>query len=671
MPMPLAPIPRRLGRYEVLDRLAVGGMAEVFVCSERGVGGLERLVVIKRILPHLSVHEAFVEMFLAEARYVARLSHPNVVQIIELAQDEQGAPFLVMEYVPGKSVRDLLIAAIDRETPTPIGAAVGIVVQACAGAHAAHELLDPSGRPLGLVHRDISPHNLMVTSEGHIKLLDFGIAKATQAALLDEQTRTGALKGKIHYMSPEQCKQQALDRRSDVFALAIVLWESLAQERLFKRASDLDSIHAIIDGERLDLRAIRSDVPEALVRIIEKALAARKEDRHASADEMRRALLAVCADLRISCTIDDVALFVRPLLGEAVEQRRVDLLQQARDRTQVMAGEEATIVPASEIRTAETEPKSRGHSPTTPMRPSHDTPAPTVPKKERAPARTIFTALFLVLVVGSTLGAALAITEHLSPSKGTAMSMAFPPTADAAFMLEDTEPLRRWLEKALDRPVSVAIASSYGDLQARLLNGEFEVAALPPYLYVETKQKEPRLELIATKLVEGSSGNDSILYVSDVSNISEIAQLKGKRFCFPDSKSTTGYLFPRLAFKKAGLDPDKDIVPHLSGSHMQAMRDLLNGVCEAAATYSGGFLAADRAGVPVARAHQLAIIGRSPHDAMVVRVGMAAKERDRIREALLSFKPVDGGKAGRVERISGFKRGDNRDYDAVREALSK
>jgi phosphonate transport system substrate-binding protein len=158
--------------------------------------------------------------------------------------------------------------------------------------------------------------------------------------------------------------------------------------------------------------------------------------------------------------------------------------------------------------------------------------------------------------------------------------------------------------------------------------------------------------------------------VSDTSGITEISGLKGKRFCFPDSKSTTGYLFPRLAFKKAGLDPDKDIESHLSGSHMQALRDLLSGVCDAAATYSGGFLAADRAGVPVARAHQLGIIGRSPHDAMVVRASMPPGERDRIKQALLSFKPADGGKSGRVERISGFQEADNRDYDAVREALS-
>ena len=247
--------------------------------------------------------------------------------------------------------------------------------------------------------------------------------------------------------------------------------------------------------------------------------------------------------------------------------------------------------------------------------------------------------------------------------------LGFPPTADPELMLEDTEQMRAWMEQSLGRPVKLDIAKSYDDLQARLLREEIDLAALPPYLYVESKQREPRLEIIATKLVEGSSGNDSIMYVSESSNIRDVGELKGKRFCIPDYKSTTGYLFPRLAFRKAGLDPDKDVTTHLSGSHLQAMRDLIEGVCEAAATYSGGYLAADRAGIPVARLQQLAIIGRSPHDAMVTKASMPPEERQRIQDALLSFKPKDGGKVGRVERISGFGAAKHRDYDAVREAL--
>src|SRR5688572_13881575 len=284
-------------------------MAEIFVCCERGLAGLERLVVIKRILPHLAVHPQFVEMFLAEARYVARLNHPNVVQIFELGEDGT-APYLAMEYVSGGSVRDVLVTAIENDVRTPLGAAIGLIAQACAGAHAAHELTDPSGKSLGLVHRDTSPHNLMVTGEGHVKLLDFGIAKATEVAELDDHTRTGALKGKVHYMAPEQCKQEPLDRRADVFALGIVLWELLAQERLFKRDSDLDSMQAIVTSDLKPLARIRPDLPRAIVGAVEKSLRRDKAERYATADEMRRALLDACAKHGIRCDADAVSAFV-------------------------------------------------------------------------------------------------------------------------------------------------------------------------------------------------------------------------------------------------------------------------------------------------------------------------------------------------------------------------
>ncbi|MBE2248580.1 MAG: serine/threonine protein kinase, partial [Myxococcus sp.] len=173
-------LPRRhLGRFELVHRLDIGGMAEIFLALERGLHGFERLVVIKRALPHLAEQPAFREMFLQEARWVARLNHPNIVQIYELGELD-GTAFIAMEHVLGVSFRDLMRAAIQQARPFPLGVVVGLLAQACAGAHAAHELADPQGKPLGLVHRDISPHNLMVTAGGNVKLLDFGIAKATE-----------------------------------------------------------------------------------------------------------------------------------------------------------------------------------------------------------------------------------------------------------------------------------------------------------------------------------------------------------------------------------------------------------------------------------------------------------------------------------------------------------
>jgi serine/threonine protein kinase len=247
----------RATRLEPLTRLATGGMAEIWLARELGAAGLERFVVVKRLLPHMACEPDVVAMFVSEARFVARLVHPNVVQIHELGEDDQGY-FLVMEYVAGCSVRELMTAAAKAEQPLPPHVAVSIIEQACRGAHAAHELVDADGQALGLVHRDISPHNLMIGPHGDVKLLDFGIAKATEAA---DATRVGSLKGKQGYMSPEQCLSARVDRRSDVFTLGIVGWELFTGERLFQRETDFLTMSAIEEGDSRLPSEVRSRAP--------------------------------------------------------------------------------------------------------------------------------------------------------------------------------------------------------------------------------------------------------------------------------------------------------------------------------------------------------------------------------------------------------------------------
>ena len=305
-------------RIEPLTRLATGGMAEIWLAREHGAAGLERFVVIKRLLPHLARDEGIVDMFVSEARFVARLVHPNVVQIHELAEDEHGY-FLVMEYVAGCTVRELT-GALKRtdETLSP-DVAVCIVEQACRGAHAAHELTDSSGQPLGLVHRDISPHNLMIGPGGHVKLLDFGIAKATEAA---EATHTGSLKGKSGYMSPEQCRAKPLDRRSDIFALGIVAWELLAGARLYQRDSEYASMEAIVSGDTPLLSDARPDLPYELDDIVAKALATDPDARWQTADAMRRALLEAAEHCGLRPSRDALGARMTQLLGDRLEARK-------------------------------------------------------------------------------------------------------------------------------------------------------------------------------------------------------------------------------------------------------------------------------------------------------------------------------------------------------------
>ncbi|MBM4380295.1 MAG: serine/threonine protein kinase, partial [Deltaproteobacteria bacterium] len=308
----------RFGRFELAQRLDTGGMAEIFLALERGLHGFERVVVIKQVLPHLLQKASFREMFLQEARWVARLNHPNIVQVYELG-DAEGAPFIAMEHVPGVSFRDLVSTALRRKEQIPVGVATGLMIQACAGAHAAHELTDAQGQWLGLVHRDISPQNLMVTGGGHVKLLDFGIAKATELGV--ETTRTGALKGKVHFMSPEQVQQHPLDRRSDVFALGIVAWEMLTLRRLFKRENDLATMQAISAGKVPRPELARAEIRPSLSAAVMRSLEVDRDRRYATAEEFRHGLEAAADAAGLRWGTDEVAGWVRDVMGEELQAR--------------------------------------------------------------------------------------------------------------------------------------------------------------------------------------------------------------------------------------------------------------------------------------------------------------------------------------------------------------
>ena len=214
------------------------------------------------------------------------------------------------------------------------------------------------------------------------------------------------------------------------------------------------------------------------------------------------------------------------------------------------------------------------------------------------------------------------------------------------------------------------VTGTYDELQQRLAAGTVDIGVVPPALYVLAQKAQPDLEPLAVALVDGSTGSDGVLYVDDQSGINDLQQLRGKRFCYADQKSTTGYVFPRAALRKAGIDPDRDVISHISGNHIAVLRDLANGVCDAGAVYSGGYLAADRAGVPVQRLRQLAMTGRSPQDAVCAGPKVPQALRMQLKKALLTYDGKKGGMmVGRVERISGFAPIRDADYDNVRAAL--
>src|SRR5215510_13595536 len=238
--LPATAAAHSFGKYSLVARLATGGMAEIFLARLQGAAGFEKLVCIKRILPHLARDKQFVAMFLDEARIAARITHPNVCQVFELGEID-GSYYIAMEYLEGVPLS--CFRRHDHDGPLPAPRLVaGIAVQACEGLHHAHQLKASDGRRMDLVHRDVSPQNLFVTIDGIVKVLDFGIAKVQDASV---RTTTGAVKGTYAYMAPEQLRGERLDRRTDVFAMGIVMWETLAQKHLFRRETDFLTFQAI------------------------------------------------------------------------------------------------------------------------------------------------------------------------------------------------------------------------------------------------------------------------------------------------------------------------------------------------------------------------------------------------------------------------------------------
>ena len=301
--------------YQILAKLATGGMAEIFLARGKGVAELERYCVLKRILRDRASDVQFVRMFLDEARLAAQLQHPNIAQVYDIGKLGDSY-FFTMEYVHGETVRELLHRAQAVNHRLPIASVLTIVAGAAAGLHHAHERLGLGGRPLGIVHRDVSPSNLMVSYEGGVKVVDFGVAKAADRA---DETKTGTVKGKISYLSPEQCKGRRVDRRSDLFSLGICFWEMLTTERLYKRSSDFENMNAIVGEPPPPPSSRRPDVPREIDGLVLRLLAKSPDDRFQTAEQVVDALEQVAARTGSVLSASALGRFLRALIGRRPE----------------------------------------------------------------------------------------------------------------------------------------------------------------------------------------------------------------------------------------------------------------------------------------------------------------------------------------------------------------
>lgn len=282
-----------LGKYRLLARLGTGGMAEVLLARLDGPAGFSKNVAIKRMRPELTAHREFVDLFVEEARTASLLNHPNICQVNELSAAD-GDYFMVLEYLEGVAVSSVLVKALSHPESLPIPFLVGIIQQACEGLHYAHDMADEHGRPYQIIHRDISPPNLFITTGGVVKVLDFGISKSRDSVV---KTLTGQIRGKFAYMSPEQLRGERLDRRSDVFSLGIVLFELLGGCRLFRRKSRLEVFKAIVKERIPRTSEVRPDLPPMLGSVVDQALARDRDERFSSARAFGEALALGLRDL--------------------------------------------------------------------------------------------------------------------------------------------------------------------------------------------------------------------------------------------------------------------------------------------------------------------------------------------------------------------------------------
>jgi eukaryotic-like serine/threonine-protein kinase len=426
---PAEVLPRRYGRYTLLRRLAAGGMAELYLALHRSLANFERLVVIKRILPEFGRDQSFITMLLQEARIAATFSHPNIVTTFDVGQAE-GEYFIAMEHIHGEDLRSIVRGMRPKGVKDfPLEHALAIGVGAAAGLAYAHEQKDLHGVPLAVVHRDISPQNILVTFTGDVKVVDFGIAKARLSHDVDAtaggdtgfnsgvvstgplpDTGAGKVKGKLPYMSPEQARGEALDARSDIFSLGIILFELCTGRRLFRGANDAETLQMILSGKYPAPSSVNPRVSPALGAVLSKALAFDRNDRYATARELQSELVRVVHEEHIALSSVAFGEWMQMLFAERLTSQQ-EALAQGKQLADVLAAEDPEPL----------DPDARSHPTNSAFGPVSANPAP-------PPAQSRVTVILLAVIVVLLLAVVAAMVLR-APPRPAASAPSAPTTA--------------------------------------------------------------------------------------------------------------------------------------------------------------------------------------------------------------------------------------------------
>jgi eukaryotic-like serine/threonine-protein kinase len=437
----------RLGRYTVVRRIGSGGMAELYLGRLDGPEGFCKPVALKLMHPHLSDDKHFAAMFLKEARIAAALEHPAIVQVLDVGEFG-GEYFMALEYVHGKDLRKLL--ADLRGTPMPRGAALRVVLEIGRALHYAHRLRDPGGRALGIVHRDVSPSNVLLSFQGQVKLADFGVAKMAERS---NATASGSLKGKLGYMSPEQCLQEQVDARSDVFSLGVVLYEATTGRRAFRAQQPVAVMNRVIDGEWVAPVRFVPDYPPALHEVLARALEVDVDKRWPSAEALGEALEGFATKAGLDVRAEALAAFLTERYGQPA-----------------LPDLDTPTLEVPRLRTLSSEPDTGTHT-------REDGPAPARPRRAATAA-----ALVTVLAVGGLLGWQAARSTGDDPQAASGPPAA--PPAEGAPQAEGGEGSQSRPAAGVTAPAPAGVETRPGP-DARLAEPD---ATTPPELEAEADE---------------------------------------------------------------------------------------------------------------------------------------------------------------------------------------